>query len=204
MFMQSSPTWSTIEAIVLLCICSLPGVWAGGLQDDPGQQAREERPRVWQSSVPGAQGHLHGARHVQTPCQHHHDAVLQWHWEESQLEIHFHLHIKASFSKCSFVEQTFFLFQLKEAVSRVPPHHIGEPLMKKALGPVHMVNCHNMAFTSVRQTRWNHRLMHHFPLRRKSRQSTKHWSMSMKSEGKCYWSVWMWRCSRLVGRTEPR
>lgn len=28
--------------------------------------------------------------------------------------------------------------KLKEAVSRVPAHHIGEPLMKKALGPVHI------------------------------------------------------------------
>lgn len=28
--------------------------------------------------------------------------------------------------------------KLKEAMSRVPPNHVGEPLMKKALGPVHM------------------------------------------------------------------
>ncbi|XP_044070689.1 protein FAM98A isoform X2 [Siniperca chuatsi] len=30
--------------------------------------------------------------------------------------------------------------KLKEAISRVPPNHVGEPLMKKALGPVHLVN----------------------------------------------------------------
>ncbi|KAG7511803.1 hypothetical protein JOB18_010878 [Solea senegalensis] len=28
--------------------------------------------------------------------------------------------------------------KLKEAMSRVPPNHVGEPLMKKALGPLHM------------------------------------------------------------------
>ncbi|KAJ4949611.1 hypothetical protein JOQ06_021121 [Pogonophryne albipinna] len=28
--------------------------------------------------------------------------------------------------------------KLKEAMSKVPPHHVGEPLMKKALGPVHV------------------------------------------------------------------
>ncbi|GAA6218668.1 protein FAM98A isoform X1 [Lates japonicus] len=28
--------------------------------------------------------------------------------------------------------------KLKEAISRVPPNHVGEPLMKKALGPVHL------------------------------------------------------------------
>lgn len=30
--------------------------------------------------------------------------------------------------------------QLKEAMSRVQPNHVGEPLMKKPLGPVHLVN----------------------------------------------------------------
>ncbi|XP_069575674.1 protein FAM98A [Brachyistius frenatus] len=28
--------------------------------------------------------------------------------------------------------------KLKEALSRVPPHHVGEPLLKKPLGPVHL------------------------------------------------------------------
>ncbi|XP_074531823.1 protein FAM98A [Halichoeres trimaculatus] len=28
--------------------------------------------------------------------------------------------------------------KLKEAISKVPPHHVGEPLMKKSLGPVHL------------------------------------------------------------------
>lgn len=30
--------------------------------------------------------------------------------------------------------------QLKEAIGRVPPNHVGEPLLMKTLGPVHMVN----------------------------------------------------------------
>lgn len=32
------------------------------------------------------------------------------------------------------------VYQLKEAITRVPPNHVGEPLMKKSLGPVHLVN----------------------------------------------------------------
>lgn len=43
-------------------------------------------------------------------------------------------------STCTHLHMLSFSFQLKEALSRVPPNHVGEPLLKKPLGPVHMVS----------------------------------------------------------------
>lgn len=49
---------------------------------------------------------------------------------------HFYAHIYYFY----FFNYYFSPSQLKEAISRVPPNHVGEPLLDKPLGPVHMVN----------------------------------------------------------------
>lgn len=57
---------------------SVPGVGGGSVQDDPGEQTPEESSGVGQPRVPGAEGHLPAAGHVQAPSLHHHVPLLQW------------------------------------------------------------------------------------------------------------------------------
>lgn len=58
---------------------SLTDLGAGGIQDEPGQQASEGSPGgQGQCCIYGAEGDLCVPGHVQTPSQHHHVPVLQW------------------------------------------------------------------------------------------------------------------------------
>lgn len=40
---------------------------------------------------------------------------------------------------CLFIHLCF-LCQLKETLAKVPPNHVGKPLLKKSLGPAHWVS----------------------------------------------------------------
>ena len=42
-----------------------------------------------------------------------------------------------------FIHSFMFLCQLKETLAKVPPNHVGKPLLKKSMGPAHWVssNC---------------------------------------------------------------
>lgn len=39
-----------------------------------------------------------------------------------------------------FIHSFMFLCQLKETLAKVPPNHVGKPLLKKPMGPAHWVS----------------------------------------------------------------
>lgn len=64
---------------------SVSGVGGGGVQDGPGEQTSEESAAgVGQPRLPGAEGHLPAAGHVQASRQHLHVPLLQWDREEGE------------------------------------------------------------------------------------------------------------------------
>lgn len=38
-----------------------------------------------------------------------------------------------------------FLCQLKETLAKVPPNHVGKPLLKKPMGPAHWVSSNHLS-----------------------------------------------------------
>lgn len=41
-----------------------------------------------------------------------------------------------------FIHLFMSLCQLKETLAKVPPNHVGKPLLKKPMGPAHWVSSH--------------------------------------------------------------
>lgn len=39
-----------------------------------------------------------------------------------------------------FIHSFMFLCQLKETLAKVPPNHVGKPLLRKPMGPAHWVS----------------------------------------------------------------